>query len=95
MCRRVHTADTRGMHTDTITFTAHLGTNDEGEITLHVNRAIPAGIDGPFTPIMPATGMDLDQIAEELGRHGYMLAGPWQTVAAYDGLRLEAAVMPR
>jgi hypothetical protein len=37
----------------------------------------------------------LDQIADELARHGFTLIGPWTTIKAYDGLRLAADVSGR
>lgn len=73
-----------------VTYTAHVGANIDGELTLIVRRAIPAGVDGPVGVELPVEGMTLPQIEGELRRHGYALAEPWKTAATFAGLKLTA-----
>ena len=75
------------------TYSAHISPDENGAPTMIVRRAIPGGIDGPFSPAMPVEGLSLAQIEDELNSHGYALAESWTTVKAYDGLRLSAELI--
>lgn len=76
-----------------VTYTAHIAPDEDGVAYFWVNRAIPGGVDGPFTSPMPCAGMTLAQITEELAKHRYTLIESWQVTQGFDGIRLSAKVL--
>jgi hypothetical protein len=75
-----------------VVYSAHVSLNMDGELTLLVTRDVHAGICGPCSSELPTASKTLPQLDADLRMLGFVVAGPWKTVQAYDGLRLEVEV---
>lgn len=74
-----------------ITYTATATAED-----ITIVRDVRAGVSGPCGTVDLPEGkeFDLDALTDALKASGYTVTSPWRVVRSYEGLWLEADVLP-